>query len=67
MKTILPPAHGGSGLVNRILPELEKDTLPEKLSTLKTYIISNSDLSMFYRMTDGGLSPLEGPMDSRQF
>ncbi len=67
MKTILPPAHGGSGLVNRILPELEKDTLPEKLSTLKTYIISNSDLSMFYRMADGGLSPLEGPMDSRQF
>ncbi|HDK36229.1 MAG TPA: sulfate adenylyltransferase, partial [Bacteroidetes bacterium] len=31
------------------------------------YIISNSDLSMFYRMADGGLSPLEGPMDSRKF
>ena len=67
MTSVLPPAHGGNGLVNRILPELEKEALLEKISGLKTYTISNSDLSMFYRMADGGLSPLKGPMHSQEF
>jgi len=67
MGNVIPPPHGGSGLINRILPELERETLFEKLSVLKTYNISNSDLSMFYRMGDGGLSPLEGPMVSEEF
>ncbi len=67
MQSVLPPAHGGNGLINRILPNLEKEVFLEKSSQLKTYTISNADLSMFYRMADGGLSPLEGPMDSGEF
>ena len=67
VNSVIPPPHGGSGLVNRILPELEKEMLSEKFSALKSYTISNSDLSMFYRMADGGLSPLEGPMISEEF
>ena len=67
MTSVLPPAHGGKGLVNRILPELEKEVILKKQSYFKTYTLSNADLSMFYRIADGGLSPLEGPMDSEEF
>ena len=67
MTSVLPSAHGGNGLVNRILPELEREALLEKPLNLNIYNISNADLSMFYRIADGGLSPLEGPMDSQEF
>lgn len=64
-KTISP--HGGCGLINRIIPEMERDMLIKEAGKLKKYAISNADLSVFYRMADGALSPLEGPMDSKEF
>ena len=67
MTSGLPPAHGGNGLINRMLPELEKEIFLGKYAHLKSYIISDADLSMFYRMADGGLSPLEGPMGREEF
>ena len=64
--TFLSP-YGVSALVNRIIPEVEKDSFVQKALKCKTYIISNADLSVFYRIADGALSPLEGPMDSKEF
>jgi len=66
-KVLIPPPHGGNTLVNRILPEIERDWIEREASRYKTYIISNADLSVFYRIADGTLSPLEGPMESDEF
>jgi sulfate adenylyltransferase len=63
---LLPP-HGGSGLVNRVIPELERENLKEKAKNYKVYTISDADLSVFYRIADGALSPLTGPMNKEEF
>jgi len=60
-------AHGGCGLINRIVPKVERESFVQKSLKLKTYTISNADLSIFYRIADGALSPLEGPMNSNEF
>jgi len=59
--------HGGDQLVNRIVPEIERKHFIEQASKHKVYTISNADLSSFYRIADGGLSPLEGPMTQAEF
>src|SRR6056297_71813 len=64
--SILPP-HGGCGLINRIVPELERNNLMKEAEQYPVYRISDADLSVFYRMADGALSPLEGPMDQDEF
>lgn len=63
---LLPP-HGGCGLVNRIIPEVERKYFFSKAHKYKTYTITNKDLSIFYRLADGALSPLEGPMAEDEF
>jgi len=63
----LPAPHGGCGLINRTLPEIEKQTVLNEIKDLKIYRISDADLSIFYRMADGALSPLVGPMDAGEF
>ena len=64
--SVLPP-HGGCGLINRIIPELERENLANKAKNYNVYKISNADLSVFYRMADGALSPLTGPMNRDEF
>lgn len=59
--------HGGCGLINRIVPEPEKQSFLNALKDARVYQISDADLSVFYRMADGVLSPLEGPMNSGEF
>ena len=59
---ILPP-HGGCGLINRNLPSVERQHFKEQASKSKVFTIGEEDLSTFYRIADGTLSPLEGPMD----
>jgi sulfate adenylyltransferase len=61
------PPHGGNGLVNRIIPELERTNVLKEAENLNVYKISDADLSVFYRMADGALSPLEGPMNQDEF
>mgnify|MGYP006273637239 CR=1 FL=1 len=65
-QSILPP-HGGCGLINRVVPELERENLMREADKSPVYQISNADLSVFYRMADGALSPLKGPMDQDEF
>ena len=60
-------AHGGCGLVNRVIPDIERDHFFKKVREHKVYKISNADLSTFYRIADGMLSPLEGPMGEKEF
>lgn len=59
--------HGGCGLINRIIPEVEKEHFKEKVLKHNVYTISDADLATFYRIADGTLSPLEGPMDRDEF
>ena len=61
------PSQGGENLINRIIPEVEREAFIQKALKRKTYTISSADLSVFYRIADGVLSPLEGPMDSCEF
>lgn len=63
---VLPP-HGGMGLINRMIPEIEREHFVEKVLKHKVYTISDADLATFYRIADGTLSPLEGPMNSAEF
>jgi len=58
--------HGGKGLINRVIPEIARERI-ELDSERKSYVISDADLSVFHRIADGTLSPLEGPMDSDAF
>ncbi len=67
MNNVIPKPHGGNGLIKRIIPEMERDDFVEKALKMKYYTISDADLSMFYRIADGALSPLEGPMNKKEF
>jgi len=59
--------HGGNGLVNRMLPEFEKEKILNDFKDAGIYNISDADLSVFYRIADGALSPLTGPMCRDEF
>ncbi len=67
MKNAVISPHGGKGLVNRIIPEMERETVLKEAKNYNSYEISKADLSVFYRIADGALSPLEGPMNSEEF
>ena len=67
MKNAVILPHGGKGLVNRIIPEMERETVLQEAKNYNSYEISKADLSVFYRIADGALSPLEGPMNSEEF
>src|SRR6266566_9399080 len=57
-------AHGGlTEPVNRIVPTEEQTEFRKRAATLRRVPISDADLSSLYRLGDGGLSPLTGPMD----
>jgi len=63
----LPEPHGGMGLVNRVVPQRKKHEFTDSLTNLKSYIISDADLSMFYSIANGLLSPITGPMGEKEF
>ncbi len=60
MPDLIPPHGGLSSPVNRTVPELNA------LSTT-AIPVSDADLSTLYRIADGGLSPLTGPMTKAQY
>jgi len=59
MADLIPPHGGLSEPINRIVAELPKFT--------KTIALSDADLSSLYRIGDGGLSPLTGPMTGAEW
>ncbi|HEX3315566.1 MAG TPA: hypothetical protein VHR72_11775, partial [Gemmataceae bacterium] len=67
MADLLPP-HGGLKVpVDRSIPAGEVAAFTKECAALKKIAVSDADLSSLYRMGDGGLSPLTGPMDSATY
>jgi sulfate adenylyltransferase len=59
----LVPVHGGlSEPVDRIIPVSGRRAFREEAAGLPKLQVSNADLSTVYRVADGALSPLDGPM-----
>jgi sulfate adenylyltransferase len=62
------PAHGGlTEPVDRTVAAREAESFRQHAGSLKRIPVSDADLSSVYRMGDGGLSPLTGPMDRAAF
>jgi len=59
----LVPVHGGlAEPVNRVVPLARRAKLLAEARALPRVRVSRADLSTVYRLADGALSPLEGPM-----
>jgi sulfate adenylyltransferase len=59
----LVPVHGGlTDLVDRVVPLSQRARLLREAERLPSLRVSRADLSTVYRLSDGALSPLEGPM-----
>lgn len=58
---VVSPVHGGGDLVNRIVKEL-----PD-VETMPTVVVNDVDMTSMYRIADGTLSPLVGPMDKDDY
>ncbi len=67
MQDLIPPHGGLKEPVNRTVPAEESVEFRRQAGALKRVSISDADLSSLYRMGDGGLSPLSGPMDKATF
>jgi sulfate adenylyltransferase len=67
MASLVPP-HGG--LTEPVCRTVEPEAIDDFLAHAKTLTkvpVSDADLSTVYRLGDGGLSPLKGPMDSAAY
>jgi sulfate adenylyltransferase len=67
MQDLIPPHGGLREPVDRMVPAGEAKDFTRSASELKRVPVSDADLSSLYRMGDGGLSPLTGPMDRATF
>jgi sulfate adenylyltransferase len=67
MADLIAPHGGLSEPVNRNVPAAEADAFRTRAAKLPRVAVSDADLSTLYRIGDGGLSPLTGPMDQATF
>jgi sulfate adenylyltransferase len=59
----LVPVHGGlSQPVDRVVPLYQRAAFLAEAEALPSVAVNAADLSTVYRLSDGALSPLEGPM-----
>jgi len=59
----LVPVHGGlADLVDRRVPLGQRDRFVKEAERLPSIRVTRADLSTVYRISDGALSPMEGPM-----
>jgi sulfate adenylyltransferase len=59
----LVPVHGGlDELVDRTIPLPQRRELEREAKELPSIVVAKPDLATLYRVGDGALSPLEGPM-----
>ena len=64
----LVPVHGGlSEPVDRLLPLTERKQLLADAERLPGIVVNGADLSTVYRVADGTLSPLVGPMNEDEY
>ena len=67
MTSLVPPHGGLTEPVSRTVPADAVNDLLALAKTLPQVPVSDADLSTVYRLGDGGLSPLVGPMDSATY
>jgi sulfate adenylyltransferase len=67
MADLIPPHGGLSEPVNCNVPAEEVADFRARGASLPRVSVSEADLSTLYRLGDGGLSPLTGPMDGDTF
>src|ERR1700739_1735198 len=67
MPDLVPPHGGVTEPVDRGVPDTEAAAFRREAASLKRVPVSDADLSTLYRLGDGGLSPLTGPMDGATF
>ncbi len=67
MSELIAPHGGLTQPVDRMVPATEQAEFRASLQALPTVTVSEADLSTLYRIGDGGLSPLVGPMDRATF
>jgi sulfate adenylyltransferase len=64
----LVPIHGGlAAPVDRVVPLNQKTAFLKEAAGLSAIRVSTADLSTVYRLADGALSPLTGPMKQAAF
>jgi sulfate adenylyltransferase len=66
-KDLIPPHGGLAEPVDRSVPAAETADFRKRAASLKKVLVSDADLSSLYRLGDGGLSPLTGPMDRETY
>ena len=67
MSDLIAPHGGLQEPVERTASGARADQLRQQASGLKKVPVSDADLSTLYRLGDGGLSPLTGPMNREVF
>jgi sulfate adenylyltransferase len=67
MADLIRPHGGLTEPLDRSVPRDEIADFRQKAAALKKVPVSDADLSSLYRLGDGGLSPLLGPMDREAF
>lgn len=67
MPDLIPPHGGLDRPVNRTVAPERENEFRKEAETLTALPISDADLSSVYRIGDGGLSPLTGPMVKDEF
>ena len=60
-------SHGGGELINRTVPTANVADFLAKVPKTTALPVSDADLSTLYRIADGGLSPLIGPMTKAEY
>src|SRR5262245_32161714 len=66
MPDLIEP-HGGRGLIIRTVAEAQVADFRARIPTAAAIPVSDADLSTLYRIADGGLSPLTGPMTKAEY
>jgi sulfate adenylyltransferase len=67
MSDLIAPHGGLPEPVDRNVPAEQAADFRARLDELPPLVVSDADLSTLYRLGDGGLSPLTGPMDRETF
>jgi sulfate adenylyltransferase len=67
MSDLIAPHGGLTTPVDRHVPPAESGEFRDQAASLSRLPVSDADLSTLYRIGDGGLSPLTGPMNRDAF
>jgi sulfate adenylyltransferase len=67
MADLIAPHGGLSQPVDRTVPESRRAAFLAEAEKLPKVPVSSADLSTVYRLADGTLTPLTGPMDSKTY